>query len=36
MSSFKGPYIDYKPIFSHFKFKPESKFLILATDGMWD
>jgi pyruvate dehydrogenase phosphatase len=36
LSVFTGPYIDYKPQVSHFKRLKDDRYLILATDGMWD
>lgn len=36
LSTFTGPYIEYKPVVSHFKRMKDDKYLILATDGMWD
>ena len=36
MPVFTGPYIDYKPQVTHFKRLKDDKYLILATDGMWD
>jgi len=36
LSVFTGPYIDYRPQVTHFKRLKDDKYLILATDGMWD
>jgi len=36
LSTFTGPYVEYKPVMTHFKRMKDDKFLILATDGMWD
>ncbi len=33
---FTGPYVDYRPVVTHFKRLKDDKYLILATDGMWD
>jgi pyruvate dehydrogenase phosphatase len=36
LATFTGPYIDHRPIVTHFKREKDDKYLILATDGMWD
>ncbi|KAF9425913.1 hypothetical protein BGZ76_003023 [Entomortierella beljakovae] len=30
------PYVTSKPVVKHHKIKPEDRFLVMATDGLWD
>jgi pyruvate dehydrogenase phosphatase len=36
LHTFTGPYITHKPILTHYKLNDEQKYLVLATDGLWD
>lgn len=36
IENYNGPYITHEPDVRIFELKPEDKYVILSTDGMWD
>lgn len=36
IKTFTGPYIDHRPLVTEFEVNDDEKYLMLATDGLWD
>jgi pyruvate dehydrogenase phosphatase len=36
INNFTGPYINYRPEIKKYEIRENDKYLILATDGLWD